>query len=64
LSVYLKVENRTKTNNSCHKGTKTKKIEFIIVTSCLSTCIRKYDDVLKVGFRCQVSGMEIAIAET
>ncbi len=30
----------------------------------LSTCIRKYDDVLKVGFRFQVSGMEIAIAET
>jgi hypothetical protein len=30
----------------------------------LSICIRKYDDVLKVGFRCQVSGMEIAIAET
>jgi len=31
---------------------------------CPSICIRKYDDVLKVGFRCQVSGMEIAIAET
>ena len=30
----------------------------------LSTCIRKYDDVLKVGVRCQVSGMEIAIADT
>ncbi len=36
----------------------------VIFERALSTCIRKYDDVLKVGFRCQVSGMEIAIAET
>ena len=33
-------------------------------TKTLSTCIHKYGNVLNFGFRFQVSGMGIALAET